>query len=141
MRSPDPEPAGTRERSRVIPLLIAFLVGLLPGTIVAWQQHSASKNSQRDVAVYQIRDRSGMSAMYARRGDYDRARTLASSMFRSMRERVDAKEGDEASLQHLRKILAERDDIITLLARNDPAGADRLLSIQQQLVQALPVPD
>lgn len=130
----------------MVALLIAFLVGLLPGTVIAWQQHNSSDSAQREVAMYRIRDQAGMSAMYARRGEYDRARVLASSMFGSMRARVDQQNGDASSLDQLRQILAERDEIITLLARSDAArsdaaSSDRLLGIQHRLIQALPTPE
>jgi hypothetical protein len=130
-----------KKGNRTLLLLIAFLAGLIPGAVIAWQQHIGSDTARREVATYQIRDKAGMSAMYARRGDYDTARTLASSMFDAMRQRVDQREGSQESQNQLRQILAERDQIITLLARSDPAGADRMRDVQYQLTQVLPVTD
>ena len=63
----------------------------------------------------------------ARHGDYTAAREAASRFFNDARQAVDA--GDEtltpAQLSSLQSALAERDALITLLARGDAAGAER----------------
>ena len=69
------------------------------------------------------------AAIDARRGDYESARQSASSFFTSLR--VEANKGDGSSLSQAQKAGVEpaftrRDEIISLLARNDPVSAERL---------------
>jgi hypothetical protein len=79
----------------------------------------------------------------ARRGEYEPARQTASDFFKSLRQQTDA--GDESTLTQSQResvmpLLSERDDIITLLARNDPASVDRLSDIYVSLRKALADP-
>ena len=70
------------------------------------------------------------AAIDSRRGEYERARVAASSFFTSLREQVDVtQDSEDLTAQQrdgLRPLLNQRDDLITLLARSDPAAADRL---------------
>src|SRR6185436_2017042 len=65
----------------------------------------------------------------ARRGDYEPARQAASQFFTTLRAEID--KGDtsnftQAQRQGMQPLFAGRDEIITLLARSDPASADRM---------------
>jgi hypothetical protein len=65
----------------------------------------------------------------ARRGDYEPARQALSRFFTSLRAETDKADGSnltEAQRTSLQPLFAGRDELITLLARNDPAAADRL---------------
>ena len=69
------------------------------------------------------------AAIDARRGDYESARQAASSFFTSLR--AEANKGDDSSLSQAQKAgvepaLTRRDEIISLLARNDPVSTERL---------------
>ena len=69
------------------------------------------------------------AAIDARRGDYEPARQAASQFFTSLRAEID--KGDSSYLTQAQRAAAQplldgRDEIITLLARSDPASADRL---------------
>jgi hypothetical protein len=69
------------------------------------------------------------AAIDARRGDYESARQAASSFFTSLRD--EANRGDDSRLSQAQKdavepLFARRDEIISLLSRNDPAATDRL---------------
>ena len=69
------------------------------------------------------------AAIDARRGDYESARQAASSFFTSLRD--EANKGDSSSLSQAQKdgvepVFTRRDEIISLLARNDPAATERL---------------
>ena len=68
----------------------------------------------------------------ARRGDYEPARQAARQFFNSLRAEVDR--GDASTLTQAQRVGVEplftpRDEIITLLARSDPAAADRLAEL------------
>jgi hypothetical protein len=72
------------------------------------------------------------AAIDARRGDYEPARQGASEFFTELRAEMDrgAKSAlTEAQRAALEPMFAQRDNIITLLARSDPAAADRLSDI------------
>jgi hypothetical protein len=66
------------------------------------------------------------------RGQYEPARQLTSDFYTNLRRQVD---GDSGSLftplqrEGLTSLLAERDELITLLARSDPAATDRLFAV------------
>jgi hypothetical protein len=65
----------------------------------------------------------------ARRGDYEPARQAGSDFFTSLRTETDR--GNESVLsqaqrERVQALFNQRDEIITLLARGDPAALDRL---------------
>jgi hypothetical protein len=64
-----------------------------------------------------------------RRGDYEPARQAVSQFFTLLRAEIDKGETSNfnpAQRQGAQSLFAGRDEIITLLARSDPASADRL---------------
>ena len=76
----------------------------------------------------------------ARRGDYEPARQAASQFFTSLRAEIDKGETSnftEAQRAGMQPLFAGRDEIITLLARSDPASADRLSDLYVAYRKAL----
>ena len=128
--------AGGPMRRRVIiyaaVLLAVFLLGLVPMWLVARGRASERDTAQRDLRLCRLENNLLAAAVDSRRGEYERARLAASNFFTSLREQVDlASPSDLTSAQKdgLRPLLNQRDDLITLLARSDPAAADRLAEI------------
>lgn len=85
--------------------------------------------SERQLDLARTQNNLAAAAIDARRGDYEAARQAASGFFTSSRD--EASRGTDSTLsqaqrQGLQPLLAQRDEIITLLARNDIASADRL---------------
>ena len=111
-----------------------FLAGLVP----MWRRARAGEEqavaARRALRLSLLENRLAAAALYARRGEYESARRQASGFFKALRVQADAAEelgrshGRRASLAPL---LHERDDIITLLARSDPAAADRLTEMYE----------
>jgi hypothetical protein len=69
------------------------------------------------------------AAIDSRRGDYEPARQAASSFFTSLRD--EANSGDlsgftQGQKEVVESLFSRRDEIISLLSRNDPAATDRL---------------
>ena len=65
----------------------------------------------------------------ARRGDYEPARQAASRFFTTLSEESNKETSSALSqtqIEASKTLFTQRDEIITLLARNDPAAADRL---------------
>jgi hypothetical protein len=72
---------------------------------------------------------SSVSCPPARHGDYAAARDAASRFFSDAAREVDSGELPAAPQSHLQSALADRDTIITLLVRGDPAGAERMTAM------------
>lgn len=110
-------------------LVGVFLLGLIPMWLSARERSNERAAAQRSLRLSQMQNRLASAAIDARRGEYERARNAASEFFTNLRTEVDRTQ-DRAILteQNTRAeaILVARDDIITLLARNDPASIDRL---------------
>ncbi|HKR11529.1 MAG TPA: hypothetical protein VJT15_05715 [Pyrinomonadaceae bacterium] len=111
-------------------LLVGFLVGLIPMWLSA-RGHAAERDTaQRNLRLCGLEKNLLAAAVLSRRGEYERARLAASNFFTALREQVDqsGKQSDLSAAQKesLKPVLNQRDDVITLLARSDPASADRL---------------
>ncbi len=110
-------------------LLVVFLLGFVPMWLKARQCAGSLAEAERQLTLVRIQHNLASAAIDARRGDYEPARQAASQFFTSVRAEID--EGDASGLtqaqrQGVTPLLAARDELITLLARNDPASADRL---------------
>jgi hypothetical protein len=110
-------------------LLVVFLLGFVP----MWLQSRAAAgrlaDAERRLALAGMQGGLASAAIDARRGDYEPARQAVSQFFTSLRAEID--KGDtsyftQAQRAGVQPLLAGRDEVITLLARSDPASADRL---------------
>lgn len=110
-----------------------FLIGLVPMWLKARETASQRDAAQQELRLSRTENALASSVIDARRGEYEIARQTASDFFTALRERVDAAPGttvlNPAQRESLSKLLNERDQTITLLARSDPAAADRLSDI------------
>lgn len=129
----------TRERSGTSPLkrigiyaaiaLGIFLLGFLPVWLTAREHANERDEARRQLRLSQLQNRLASAALDARRGEYEQARSAASDFFTSLRAETDRTQDRALTAEQVdraRALLASRDDQITLLARNDPASADRL---------------
>ena len=110
-------------------LLAVFLLGLVP----MWLQSRASAaklaEAERRLTLVGMQGDLASAALDARRGDYEPARQAVSQFFTSLRAEVDKGDASyftEAQRAGVQPLFAGRDELITLLARSDPAAADRL---------------
>jgi hypothetical protein len=113
-------------------LVIGFLIGFLPMWGKAQGAQAAHKNLQRETAVMQLQNLLGSAAVDARRGRYEPARVQTSDFYTRLSEELKRGTGSAftpAQQEKLAILQPQRDDLITLLARNDPAGADRLIDL------------
>ncbi len=110
-----------------------LLLGLLLGFVPMWLQARAAadklSDAERRLALTGMQGNLASAAIDARRGDYEPARQAVSQFFTSLRAEID--KGDtsyftQAQRAGLQPLFAGRDEVITLLARSDPASADRL---------------
>jgi hypothetical protein len=110
--------------------LALFLIGFIPMWLKARETASQRDAAQRELRLSRTENALASAVIDTRRGEYEIARQTASDFFTALRERVDAAPGttalNQSQRESLSKLLNERDQIITLLARSDPAAADRL---------------
>ena len=110
-------------------LLVVFLLGFIPMWLKARQCAGSLADAERQLTLVRTQSNLASAVIDARRGDYEPSRQTASQFFTTLREEID--KGDASSFTQpqragLQGLFAGRDEIITLLARSDPASADRL---------------
>ena len=109
-----------------------FLLGFLPMWFKSSRAIEQRDAAQRGVRLGQLQNTLAAAVIDVQRGQYEPARQLTSDFYTNLRRQVD---GDSGSLftpmqrEGLSSLLAERDELITLLARSDPEATDRLLNI------------
>ena len=121
------EPGKTTHRIRrviihVDVLLLAFLLGFVP----KWLK---SRNAERQLSQARIANSLAFAAIDARRGDYEAARQAASDFFTFLRTEFNTgidSALSRAEMASLQPLMTRRDEIITLLAREDATSADLL---------------
>jgi hypothetical protein len=116
----------------IIAVALAFGLGFLPMWLKAGRHASQRDSVQRQVRLLQFEVWAAGAASDARRGEYELARQAASQFFTVLRQEFDLGPGSSLSLAQqdaLKPTLTQRDNLITLLARNDPASAERLTEV------------
>lgn len=121
--------------------LVAFLIGLVPAWLRARENASQRDAARRELRASRMQNALGAAAVDSARGDYEPARRSASDFFTALGAEADAA-GEDSTLtaaqrEHLRPLLQQRDDLITLLARSDPAAAPRLLDMHATFSKAV----
>ncbi len=110
-------------------VILAFLLGFIPMWLKASRSEKDHAAARAEVRVSEIQNTLASATIDARRGDYERARQSASQFFSSLREEVDRETVSAftaSQREALQPLFNQRDNVVTLLARSDPASADRL---------------
>jgi len=113
-------------------LLIVFLLGFVPMWLKARSATNSLAETEHQLILAKMQNNIASAVIDARRGEYEPARQAASQFFTSLRaelDKADASNFTQAQRQGIQPLLAGRDEIITLLARSDPACADRLTDL------------
>ena len=110
-------------------LLFGFLLGFVPMWLQARASAARLADAERRLTLVGMQGDLASAAIDARRGDYEPARQSVSQFFTSLRAEID--KGDtsyftQAQRAGVQPLFDGRDEVITLLARSDPASADRL---------------
>lgn len=122
-------------------LLLAFLLGFLPMWISNRQLSADLATRNKELHRSRVMSSLSASTIYARRGEYETARQNASLFFTDVRSEMDKGAYGILTEQErigLSRVMAERDEIITLLSRNDPAAAERLSNAFVEYVGVVP---
>ncbi|MDT5159159.1 MAG: hypothetical protein QOC61_165 [Acidobacteriota bacterium] len=128
-----PKPSGSTSSIRRVGIYSAvLLVGLLLGFVPMWVKARACASSlaetEQHLSLARMQNTLSSAVIDARRGDYEPARQSASQFFTTLRAEADRENSSLTKAQRdgVQTLFAGRDEIITLLARSDPASADRL---------------
>lgn len=126
---------------RIAIVVAVALGGFLLGFVPMWFT-STGYQDELDSAVKTLRpsvlqNDLATATINARRGEFEQARQQASSFFTDLRAELESNESAFAAEQQegIKPILQQRDDTITLLARSDPASADRLTELYFNYLQ------
>lgn len=123
-------------------LLVVFLLGLVPMWLQARASAGKLAEAERRFTLVKMQSDLASAAIDARRGDYEPARLAASQFFTSLRAEIDKGNTSafaQTQAQGMQTLFAGRDEIITLLARGDPAAADRLSDLYMTYRKAVGV--
>lgn len=110
-------------------LLVVFLLGFVPMWLKARTAADSLNTAERQLTLARMQGNLASAVIDARRGDYEPARQAASQFFTALRAEIDKGETSDftqAQREGIQPLFAGRDEIITLLARSDPAAADKL---------------
>ena len=113
-------------------LLVIFLLGFVPMWLKARTATSSLVETEHQLILVRMQSNLASAVIDARRGDYEPARQAASQFFTSIRTEIDkgdASDFTQAQREGMQPLFAGRDEVITLLARSDPASADRLTDL------------
>jgi hypothetical protein len=127
--SPAPPPKRTRILIYGAVLLVVFLLGFIPMWLKARQCANGLAEAESQLRLSRMQNSLASAVINARRGDYEPARQAASQFFTTLRDEADKGDASiftQAQREGMKPLFTQRDEIITLLARNDPASADRL---------------
>ena len=109
-----------------------FLLGFAPMWFKTTRAAEQRDAAQRGVRLAQLQNTVAAAVIEVQRGQYEPARQLTSEFYTNLRRQVDSDSGSvftSSQREGLRSLLAERDELITLLARSDPAATDRLFVV------------
>src|SRR5918996_6172397 len=109
-----------------------FLLGFVPMWFKATRAIEQRDAAQRAVRLGQLQQTLAAAVIDVQRGQYEPARQLTSDFYTNLRRQIDAANASvftPSQRETLTPLLAERDEVITLLARSDPAAVDRLFAI------------
>lgn len=143
-----PKPSASDPRTKRIAifagiLVFVFLLGLVPMGIKAWRSANERDAAQRQLRLCNLQLTLASAAISARRADYENARQNTSEFFTALRNQLeDTGRSDltQAQRDGLKSLMNDRDNHITLLARSDPASADRLSDLYAAYQKAMGKP-
>ena len=125
-------------------LVVVFLLGFVPMWLTARNRARERDDAQRELRVSKVENDLSSAVINARIGEYEPPRQAASRFFSSLGTQCDAStQPSDLTRDHcevLRPALGQRDEVITLLARSDPASADRLSNVYVLYKKAMNTP-
>lgn len=136
-------PVAKMKRFKWLPaivLLSVFLVGFAPMWLKSNRLARELNRALTSLRLETIQLTLATAALDARRGEYETSRQGMISFFNLVTGELDRGSGSalpSSAGNDLKPLLAQRDNLITLLARNDPASAERLTSVCESFRKSL----
>jgi hypothetical protein len=122
-------------------LVVVFLLGLVPMWLSARSRGRERDEARRELRLSRMENDLGSAVINSRRGEYEPARQALSRFFTSLRDQCDTSvepsDLTRGQCDTFRPALGQRDELITLLARSDPASADRLTQLYGSYMNAM----
>ncbi|HEU4767598.1 MAG TPA: hypothetical protein VFS77_09490 [Pyrinomonadaceae bacterium] len=109
-----------------------FLLGFVPTWFQSTRAIEQRDAAQRGVRLAQLKNTLSAAVIDVQRGQFEPARQLTSDFYTNLRREIDTNNESlftPVQRESLRSLLGQRDELITLLARSDPAATDRLFSV------------
>jgi hypothetical protein len=109
--------------------LVFFLLGFLRTWVKSLESFSSLIETGHQLSLARMQNSLASAVIDVQRGNYAPALQSASSFFTSLRAETDrgsASAFSPAQISSVQPLFAQRDEIITLLARSDPAAGARL---------------
>jgi len=109
--------------------LVFFLLGFLPSWVNGLGSSSNLAATGRQLSLAQMQNNLGSAVIDVQRGNYAPALQSTSSFYTALRAEADrgsASALSAAQIVSVQPLFAQRDEIIALLARSDPAAGSRL---------------
>jgi hypothetical protein len=109
--------------------LVFFLLGFLPGWVKSLDTSGAVSAANNQLRLAQMQNSLASAVIDVQRGSYAPALESTSSFFTTLRAETDrgsASALSAAQITAVQPLFAQRDEIIALLARSDPAAGARL---------------
>lgn len=113
-------------------LVVAFMLGLVPMWLMKLGTDRELLAVRQELRREQLHNSLASAAVYSRRGEYETARQAASTFFTETQAELDKAEPvvfNAVERSQMPELMGNRDDIITLLSRGDPASSERISDI------------
>lgn len=107
-------------------VVIAFLAGFVPQWLRVQTLVEELEEARLEIVTLELQTRLGAALSEAQRGNYERARQLMTGFFSGLQERSAEIGPSPQQRQELEALLAQRDEVITLLSRAQPESSSRL---------------
>ncbi len=117
-------------------LLLAFALGFFPQWLRARGLSEDLRETREELHFARLEGVAGAALAESQRGNYERARQLMAEFFGRLQTSVQRVE-EPARRQELEAILAQRDEVITLLSRAQPESTQRLMLIYTRYFAAM----
>lgn len=108
----------------VLAVIVAFLIGFGWQYVLAQRAANQLADARAQLALAEDEATLGAATLEAQRGSYEIARQLASDFYSALDR--DARLVPDSASAAVQGMLAQRDAIITMLSRSDPASASIL---------------
>ena len=146
-QTPDDVHAGTVKNNKSTRWLIyaailalVFLLGFVPTCMVARRRGIERDTAQSALRISNMQNSLGNAIVDARAGNYELARQGTSDFFTKLGAEIEQGRNsifNPAQETKLRSLLEERDNTITMLARNDNYSPDQLTKLYNQYREAV----